>query len=270
MAYAAFSGVGAGGASSSSSAAAASFDGDGFMSVGGGGSGMEGLLGSAPMAAASSSSASASSAAASAPSGVGVSGRMSSSAPAAGRGYAPVSSYAEDSSNDGPLLRELGVDFAHIGGKVAAVLSPRRAVPPDILADSDVAGPLLFCVALGVLLLLAGKVHFGYIYGFGGVGVGAMHALLSLMAPPGAALDAARTFSVLGYCLLPVAPLAALAVVLDMRGALGAALGGVAIAWSAWSATRFFEAACGMRPQRWLLFFPALLLYSVFVLITIF
>ena len=187
------------------------------------------------------------------------------------RAYAPVASYAEDAANDGPLLRELGVDFRHIGAKVAAVLaSPRRAVPPDILADSDVAGPLLFCVGLGVLLLLAGKLHFGYIYGFGGVGVAAMHALISLMAPAGAALDAARTFSVLGYCLLPLAPLAALAVVLDMRGALGAALGGLTILWAAWSATRFFEAAGGMRAQRWLLFCPALLLYSVFVLITVF
>ena len=63
-----------------------------------------------------------------------------------------------------------GVDFAHIAGKVAAVLHPTSAVSADILADSDMAGPLLFVVALGVLLLLNGKVHFGAIYGVGGVG----------------------------------------------------------------------------------------------------
>ena len=98
-----------------------------------------------------------------------------------------------------------------------------------------------------------------------------MHALLNVLAEPSRGIDLSRTFSVLGYCLLPLAPLAALAVVArDMRGPVGGAAGAAAVLWAAWSATRIFEAAMHMRPQRWLVFYPALLLYSVFVLMTIF
>ena len=98
-----------------------------------------------------------------------------------------------------------------------------------------------------------------------------MHALLNLMADPARGIDFSRTFSVLGYCLLPLGPLAALAVVArDLRGAGGAAAAAVSVIWAAWAATRFFEAAMHLQRQRWLIFYPALLLYSVFVLLTIF
>ena len=40
--------------------------------------------------------------------------------------------------------------------------------------------------------------------------------------------------------------------------------------WCAQSATRFFEGALHMRQQRYLIAYPALLLYTVFALITIF
>lgn len=196
------------------------------------------------------------------------SGGMSSSS--RHRPYIPVDSYEEDSVNDAPLLHELGVDFKHIAAKVSSVLHPMRRVEADIMADADMAGPIVFCVVLGFLLLLAGKVHFGYIYGFGGFGVTAMYLMLNLMSSPAHPIDFSRTFSVLGYCLLPILGLAALAVVADLRGAIGAALGLVSIVWCAWSATRFFEAAMHMQQQRWLIAFPSFLLYSCFVLITVF
>jgi hypothetical protein len=64
-----------------------------------------------------------------------------------------------------PLLEELGINFEHIRQKVISTLNPKRNIN-DIVDDADLAGPLLFCVALGVLLSLRGKLHFDYIYHF--------------------------------------------------------------------------------------------------------
>lgn len=44
------------------------------------------------------------------------------------------------------------------------------------------AGPLMFALVLGVCLLLSGKLHFGYIYGFGLLGCAALYLLVNLMA----------------------------------------------------------------------------------------
>jgi len=52
------------------------------------------------------------------------------------------------------------------------------------MADADMAGPLMFALILGFALLCAGKLHFGYIYGFGGLGCISMYLLVNLMAEP--------------------------------------------------------------------------------------
>ena len=38
-----------------------------------------------------------------------------------------------------------------------------KATDQDAVTDSDLAGPLVFCMAFGATLLLAGKIHFGYV-----------------------------------------------------------------------------------------------------------
>jgi hypothetical protein len=47
-----------------------------------------------------------------------------------------------------------------------------------LMDDPDLAGPLFFLCCLGMLLLLAGKVHFGYLYGLGVVAVLSMYTRL--------------------------------------------------------------------------------------------
>ena len=42
------------------------------------------------------------------------------------------------------------------------------------------------------------------------------------------------------------------------------------IAWSTYASTRLFEKALNMSQQRWLVAYPVGLVYSIFVLITIF
>jgi hypothetical protein len=182
----------------------------------------------------------------------------------------------EDFANEPPLLEELGVSFAHMQAKLSAVMLVHRPVARDILLDSDMAGPLVLCLALGFFLLLRGKLFLGYIYGFGLMGCVALWSLLSLMQPSNkelaAPLDLARTFSALGYSLLPIVALSALNVLVAISsfGYLGFALGAVGVLWATWAATRIFEAGCAMAEQRWLIAFPIFLFFTCFALIAIF
>ena len=63
------------------------------------------------------------------------------------------------------------------------VLQPFKQLDEDLMADADLAGPLVFCLCLGSTLLLSGKVHFGAIYGYGGSSCVSVYILLNLLAP---------------------------------------------------------------------------------------
>jgi uncharacterized MnhB-related membrane protein len=145
-----------------------------------------------------------------------------------------------------------------------------QGLSEHILDDADLAGPLLFCLLLGSCLLLAGKVHFGYIYGFGIFGCLFMYAVVNLLSSR--SLDVWLTCSALGYCLLPVVCLAAVNIVVSLRGLLGLVLAAGTIGWSTHTATRLLDARLNLRGegQFWLVAYPAALLYGCFVLITIF
>lgn len=49
---------------------------------------------------------------------------------------------------------ELGFDFRFIYKKILASLNPLRSLDNDIIQDADLAGPIIFCFGLGLLLLL--------------------------------------------------------------------------------------------------------------------
>eukprot|EP00428_Durinskia_dybowskii_P062651 CAMPEP_0170390184 /NCGR_PEP_ID=MMETSP0117_2-20130122/19009_1 /TAXON_ID=400756 /ORGANISM="Durinskia baltica, Strain CSIRO CS-38" /LENGTH=229 /DNA_ID=CAMNT_0010646209 /DNA_START=28 /DNA_END=714 /DNA_ORIENTATION=- len=154
-----------------------------------------------------------------------------------------------DYDNEPPLLEELGINFDHIWAKTQAVLIPTKQINAHILDDSDLAGPLCFCLLLGSCLLLSGKVQFGYIYGFSVFGCLALQGILSLIHPVG--LDFWRTCSVLGYCLLPVIGLAALGILLSLKGVLGLVLSAIVIAWSTFAATRLIDAKLSLTELYW-------------------
>jgi hypothetical protein len=64
----------------------------------------------------------------------------------------------DDYDNEPPLLEELGINWEHIFEKTKAVVNPTQKLNEHILDDADLAGPILFCLVLGSLLLLSGKV----------------------------------------------------------------------------------------------------------------
>jgi hypothetical protein len=200
-----------------------------------------------------------------------------------------------------PLLEELGVNFAHIKGKVLStylfvtalrknitspftdarheenlgkqtltVLNPFQTVDQHMMDDSDVAGPIMFCMLFGTFLLLSGKVHFGYIYGVALLGSVSLHILLNLMSPPTHSLNYIRSASVLGYCLLPLVFTSGLGVAYPLDGMLGYLLSTLAIVWSTYAASNMFMAVLGAREMRWLVAYPLALFYSVFGIMSIF
>ena len=185
-----------------------------------------------------------------------------------------------DFANEPPLLEELGINIDHIILKTKAVVIPFRRFarnsalmdPTMIVEDADLAGPLVFALALGGELLLSGKIHFGYIYGFGLFGCLAMTLVLNLMSPK-QAVSFWTVTSILGYSLLPVNVLAAVKLILvniANLSNLGRLLGLLTVIWSTTASTRLLEVGCGMVDQRYLMAYPIALLYSAFVLITIF
>lgn len=169
-----------------------------------------------------------------------------------------------------PLLEELGINFNHIKAKTLAVLNPlNKNITSDIMADSDLAGPILFVLLFGTLLLLAGKVQFGYIYGVGLFGTVSLHYLFKLMSED-VTIDLARSTSVIGYCLLPLVLISVFGVFISLDNFLGYVASAVSVFWCTYSASGFFVAVLKLHNVRTLIAYPLFMFYSVFALMAIF
>jgi len=175
---------------------------------------------------------------------------------------------SDEFANEPPLLEELGINPEHIVQKTLTVLNPFRTTRTDVAGDADLAGPLVFCLAFGSLLLLSGKIHFNYIYGIGAMGCVANYGLLSLMST--APVSFTVVVSVLGYCILPIVALSALSILISLTGPIGTVVTAIAVIWSSLSASGLFVTAFEMEHQQPLVAYPCSMLYAVFALITMF
>ncbi|KAK4052577.1 hypothetical protein OIO90_004346 [Microbotryomycetes sp. JL221] len=171
-------------------------------------------------------------------------------------------------SGEAPLLEEIGVNFDHIWQKSLAVLNPLKTVNSHIMDDADLAGPLVFCSVFASFLLLSGKPQFSYIYGVALVGSASIYALLNLMSPNG--IDAYRTASVLGYCLLPLVLLSMISVVASLDGTIGYIASSVSIVWCSYAASSIFSSVLHLSSQRLLVAYPVGLLYTAFAMLSVF
>ncbi|GAB1289706.1 Protein YIPF7 [Apodemus speciosus] len=132
---------------------------------------------------------------------------------------------------------ELGINFDHIWQKTLTVLNPMKPADGSIMNETDLTGPILFCVALGATLLMAGKAQFGYIYGMSAIGCLGIHALLNLMSSSGVSYGCVA--SVLGYCLLPMVILSSCAVFFSLQNILE----------NYWSQTCFISEDSGLTKE---------------------
>ena len=110
---------------------------------------------------------------------------------------------------------ELGINFDHIWQKTLTVLHPLKVADGSIMNETDLAGPMVFCLAFEATLLLAGKIQFGYVYGISAIGCLGMFCLLNLMSMTGVSFGCVA--SVLGYCLLPMILLSSFAVIFSLQ-----------------------------------------------------
>lgn len=186
--------------------------------------------------------------------------------PQAGGYQAPPSDY--DYENEPPLLEELGINPDHIWQRVQGVAFFKK-LDQDLLADADLSGPLVIAGCLGTCLLLAGKMQFGYIYGFGGIGCLGICLLINVMSQRGG-IDLYRTMSILGYGLIPIVLLAFVGIVFSLKSVVGSVISMVCIFWATATSSRFFATAIAMQEQRWLVAYPVGLVYTCFTLITVF
>lgn len=131
------------------------------------------------------------------------------------------------------------------------------------------SGPLLLCVILGLLLMMNGKIHFGYIYGFCVLGSVSIYCIMNFLAQQ-KNLELYNTMSILGYCLLPIVILAAFALFIDLTGFIGLVFCSIFISWATFCSTQLFDEVLDLDDKKWLVAYPSFLFYSTFVLITIF
>jgi len=171
-------------------------------------------------------------------------------------------------ADEPPLLEELGINFLHIKSKSLTVLNPLHPVDKHIMYDTDLAGPLLFCLLFGLFLAFSGKVHFGYIYGVAVLGVLSLFLILNLMSEGG--VDGYRIASVLGYCLLPMVMLSGLSIIFGLAGPIGFILSVFSIFWCTYASSGMFVTVLGMSEQRFLVAYPVGLFYACFALMTVF
>ncbi|XP_068831046.1 protein YIPF7-like [Capricornis sumatraensis] len=188
--------------------------------------------------------------------------------PTSNQDYYSPSSYIDSFDEEPPLLEELGINFDHIWQKTLTVLNPMKPADGSIMNETDLTGPILFCVALGATLLLAGKVQFGYVYGMSAIGCLGIHALLNLMSSSGVSYGCVA--SVLGYCLLPMVMLSSCAIFFSLQGTFGTVAALVIIGWCSLSASKIFMSALAMEGQQLLIAYPCALLYGLFALLTVF
>ena len=92
--------------------------------------------------------------------------------------------------------------------------------------------------------------------------------IFNLMSQKG--IDIYRTASIIGYSLLPIVGLAAMSILVDMRGLAGILCMPVAVLWCSVAASLFFVTALEASDRRWLLAYPIALFYTCFALITVF
>lgn len=167
-----------------------------------------------------------------------------------------------------PLLEELGINFDHIWQKTLTVLNVFKPADGSIMNETDLTGPIVFCIALGVTLMMAGKSHFGYVYGISAAACVGMYVLLSLMSC--AWVSWGCVSSVLGYCLLPMVVLSVYAVVFSLQDVVGTVLALSVIGWCSFSASKIFISTLSMDGQQLLVAYPCALLYGLFALLTVF
>lgn len=185
--------------------------------------------------------------------------------------------YGTSEFDESPLLDELEIYPTRILEKSLAVLNPFHAKgladdPEYLFKETDLAGPIAFCLGLAACLLLSGnKAQFGYIYGLSIISVIVIYFLISLMCyTQENHVTLAAVASILGYSILPIVWLSILGVFVSLNSSFGLILAVVAVILSTTASSRIFCLMTGDTNQRYLIAYPCALVYVIFALLVLF
>lgn len=173
--------------------------------------------------------------------------------------------YSGGDTLDEPVLTTIGRDLTSIYIKLIQVLYPARSgAGREVLRDWDLWGPLILCLALGIMLSLSAppEQSLGVFTGVVViVSVGSLVVTLNAKLL-GGRVSFFQSLCVLGYCIFPLVVAALLSTFfhkLFIRGPVTLA----AWAWSVWAAMNFFDGT-NIEQQRVLLaVYPLFLFYFI-------
>lgn len=179
--------------------------------------------------------------------------------------------------NEPPLLEELEIYPERILHKSLLILNPFHVddafdKSTDLIQESDLAGPIVFCLLFGVFLFVAGnKVHFGYIYGLSMISVCGMYALLLTMTDGvGRLLTLARVASALGYGVLPIVWLSMFSIFVSLNSTFGISVALLCITLGTLGSSRMLCLLANNSGLRLLIAYPCALVYIAFTFLVLF
>lgn len=176
--------------------------------------------------------------------------------------------------NEPPLLEELEIYPERILHKSLLILNPFHAHDKsvDLGYESDLAGPIVFCLLFGVCLFVAGsKIHFGYIYGLSMISVCGMYALLLMLTDEiGRLLTFARVASALGYGILPIVWLSIFSIFVSLNSTFGIIVAMMCITLATLGSSRMLCLLTHDTNKRLLIAYPCALAYIAFTFLVLF
>lgn len=177
----------------------------------------------------------------------------------------PNDPYADEPS----ILEELEIDPDKIKQKFLAILTYRGLSNMEVALYHDMAGPLLVIFLFGMSFIFKGRMEFGNIYGFSLTGCIGLYCIINLLSKPGQYAELYSCISILGYSLLPFCFLALISIFVQMNNAIGYAVCAFFVFWSTATATRIFEYTLDMEDKKFLIGYPIILFYGIFVQLTV-
>ncbi|KAG2672388.1 hypothetical protein I3760_13G038300 [Carya illinoinensis] len=180
-----------------------------------------------------------------------------------------ITTVSSNFDEEPPLLEELGINTKQIWSKTISILNPFRP-NPNIHSEADLSGPFLFFIAFGLFQLLAGKIHFGIILGWATISAVFLYTVFNMLAGRNGSLDLYRCLSLVGYSMLPMVILSALALFVPQGGPVILVTAAAFIAWSTRVCARLLLEAARWDEHPGLVAYACFLIYMLFSLLVIF
>ena len=224
----------------------------------------------------------------------------SGAASSGNRGFRGKVSWSGGFPDEPPLLEELGVDFAQIARRAKSAMNPlpmRKKHTRETSKDDDLAGPFVVFGLIATLHALQGKAHYGYILGWSAIASGLTCWLLNQLTAQnnndaGENLSLSRTASVIGYNATSILFLSVVKAFVHSEGSSngsksssgGGSFSGTTNSFGilAFACVCILQASskssglflhgmgqCG-EGKRLVVFYPMVLLYSLYALLTLY